>query len=82
MKIRKQLKKSQLLIQKEEAEKALANKYGLSLQEFNKKLINIALKYNVSLENFSYQPENKTVSFTDASGTTKVVNVLTGKLVS
>jgi len=67
---------------KEEAEKALANKYGLSLQEFNKKLINIALKYNVSLENFSYQPENKTVSFTDASGTTKVVNVLTGKLVS
>lgn len=66
----------------EAAEEARAKSYGLSVQEFKKKLIKIAFKYNVSLENLSYQPANKTVSFTDASGTTKVVNILTAEVVS
>ncbi|WP_247927100.1 pneumococcal-type histidine triad protein [Streptococcus constellatus] len=66
----------------EAAEEARAKSYGLSVQEFKKKLIKIAFKYNVSLENLSYQPANKTVSFTDASGTTKVVNILTAEMVS
>ena len=66
----------------EAAEEARAKSYGLSVQEFKKKLIKIAFKYNVSLENLSYQPANKTVSFTDVSGTTKVVNILTAEVVS
>lgn len=66
----------------EAAEEARAKSYGLSVQEFKKKLIKIAFKYNVSLEDLSYQPANKTVSFTDASGTTKVVNILTAEVVS
>ena len=66
----------------EAAEEARAKSYGLSVQEFKKKLIKIAFKYNVSLENLSYQPANKTVSFTDASGTTQVVNILTAEVVS
>ena len=66
----------------EAAEEARAKSYGLSVQELKKKLIKIAFKYNVSLENLSYQPANKTVSFTDASGTTKVVNILTAEVVS
>lgn len=66
----------------EAAEEARAKSYGLSVQEFKKKLIKIAFKYNVSLENLSYQPANKTVSFTDASGITKVVNILTAEVVS
>ena len=74
--------KAQLSVLEEAAEEARAKSYGLSVQEFKKKLIKIAFKYNVSLENLSYQPANKTVSFTDASGTTKVVNILTAEVVS
>ncbi len=45
-------------------------------------MINIAFKYGLSLENFTYHPENKTVSYTDSTGTVKSINVLTGELVS
>lgn len=66
----------------EEAEKARAASYGLSLQDFRSKMIKIAFKYGLSLENFTYHPENKTVSYTDSIGTVKSINVLTGEMVS
>ena len=66
----------------EEAEKARAASYGLSLQDFRAKMIKIAFKYGLSLENFTYHPENKTVSYTDSIGTVKSINVLTGEMVS
>ena len=66
----------------EEAEKARAASYGLSLQDFRAKMIKIAFKYGLSLENFTYHPENKTVSYTDTTGAVKSINVLTGELVS
>lgn len=66
----------------EEAEKARAASYGLSLQDFRAKMIKIAFKYGLSLENFTYHPANKTVSYTDSTGTVKSINVLTGELVS
>ena len=66
----------------EEAEKARAASYGLSLQDFRAKMIKIAFKYGLSLEKFTYHPANKTVSYTDSTGTVKSINVLTGELVS
>lgn len=66
----------------EEAEKARAASYGLSLQDFRAKMIKIAFKYGLSLEKFTYHPANKTVSYTDLTGTVKSINVLTGELVS
>lgn len=66
----------------EEAEKARAASYGLSLQDFRAKMIKIAFKYGLSLENFTYHPENKTVSYTDTTGAVKSINVLTGEMVS
>ena len=66
----------------EEAEKARAASYGLSLQDFRAKMIKIAFKYGLSLENLTYHPENKTVSYTDSIGTVKYINVLTGEMVS
>lgn len=66
----------------EEAEKARAASYGLSLQDFRAKMIKIAFKYGLSLEKFTYHPENKTVSYTDTTGAVKSINVLTGELVS
>lgn len=65
----------------EEAEKARAASYGLSLQDFRAKMIKIAFKYGLSLEKFTYHPENKTVSYTDTTGAVKSINVLTGELV-
>lgn len=66
----------------EEVEKARAASYGLSLQDFRAKMIKIAFKYGFSLEKFTYHPANKTVSYTDSTGTVKSINVLTGELVS
>lgn len=66
----------------EEAEKARAASYGLSLQDFRAKMIKIAFKYGLSLEKFTYHPANKTVSYTDSTGTVKFINVLTGEMVS
>ncbi len=66
----------------EEAEKARAASYGLSLQDFRAKMIKIAFKYGLSLEKFTYHPANKTVSYTDSTGTVKSINVLTGEMVS
>lgn len=66
----------------EEAEKARAASYGLSLQDFRAKMIKIAFKYGLSLEKFTYHPENKTVSYTDTTGAVKSINVLTGEMVS
>ena len=45
-------------------------------------MIKIAFKYGLSLEKFTYHPANKTVSYTDLTGTVKFINVLTGEMVS
>lgn len=55
--------------------KGYAADYGMPLETFRRALINIALKYKVSMEAFIYQPEAGTVSFVNADGETITVSV-------
>nr|WP_229676522.1 pneumococcal-type histidine triad protein [Streptococcus himalayensis] len=55
----------------------LAKEFGMSLDDFEDKLVAIALKYKVSIETFSYHPENGSVSLTDKSGVTHIVSLAT-----
>ncbi|MEW4353666.1 pneumococcal-type histidine triad protein [Streptococcus pneumoniae] len=55
----------------------LAKEFGMELKDFEKKLVTLAFKYKMSLENFSYHPENGTVSLTDSSGTVRVISLST-----
>lgn len=49
-------------------EQKLAGEYGMSLEEFRNKLYKIVLKYDLSIENFNFHPEQKTLSFIAKSG--------------
>ncbi|MBF0787789.1 MULTISPECIES: pneumococcal-type histidine triad protein [unclassified Streptococcus] len=55
----------------------LAGEYGMPVEEFQKKLVILAGKYNLSIENFSYQPEQKTISLLGKAGRTVVVSLET-----
>ncbi|MER0123322.1 pneumococcal-type histidine triad protein [Streptococcus sp. ZJ93] len=53
----------------------LAGEYGLSVDDFQDKLVKIALKYKVAMDSFSYQPGQKTVSFVTKDGQTILVSL-------
>lgn len=55
--------------------KAYASDFGMDFNVFRKKLINIALAHKVSMEAFSYNPAEGTVSFTAPSGETVTVSM-------
>ncbi|MTB64639.1 pneumococcal-type histidine triad protein [Streptococcus sp. zg-86] len=53
----------------------LAKEYGMSVDDFQDKLVTIALKYKVAMDSFSYQPEQKTVSLVTKDGQTVLVSL-------
>lgn len=61
----------------EREQQRLADEYGIPMKEFQEKLLTISGKYNLSIENFSYQPEQKTLSFTRESGQTVIFSLET-----
>ncbi|MGT2950821.1 hypothetical protein BU202_04945 [Streptococcus cuniculi] len=55
----------------------LAKEFGMNADDFENKLVAIVLKYRVSIENFSYQPEQKTVSLVTKSGRNVTISLET-----
>lgn len=55
----------------------LAKEFGMNADDFEHKLVAIVLKYRVSMENFSYHPEQKTVSLVTKSGQNVMVSLET-----
>lgn len=52
----------------EEHLKAQAQAFGMDFKVFQRQLTNLAVRHNVTLDRFSYQPDAKTVSFTTSDG--------------
>ncbi|MGT2799278.1 pneumococcal-type histidine triad protein [Streptococcus marmotae] len=53
----------------------LAGEYGLSVDDFQDRLVKIALKYKVAVDSFSYQPGQKTLSLVTKDGKTVLVSL-------
>lgn len=61
----------------EKAQKAQAEAMGMSLAEFQAKLVKLALKYNVGADRITFDTNAKNATFTTSDGKTKTVNFLT-----
>ncbi|MGT2716476.1 pneumococcal-type histidine triad protein [Streptococcus respiraculi] len=59
------------------AQRKLASEFGMSVDDFQDKLVKIALKYKVAMDSFNYQPEQKTVSLVTKDGKSVLVSLET-----